>query len=700
MDINQFVMTMFKVWLLGIIILAVVCILYNRKFKRDRALTKGSGYTTSLSIIAQWRRTSVSGRIALPVAFLIAAFDVTLFLAAAMLRTLNYNGYELDVAYLFGTEAQNHQNAIEFLNNMAKVFTHEFWLFPLVGFLIFTSWEIFVVLLLRTGQSVSIAKWLAHHDVDYSLVLADGTDNSVKGKRVARLNNASVIEAGAMNEMPSIKKRLCIRLGILFILNVLMSWLFAKVVVSIHSVYSMTLAAFLASVLLCVLFLIMLIFDSIFLKPIRRRIASVSEWLKQLSNSRISATAYKRGNQKVIKGCFLFVLVLGLIGGALYVAYTSQELVYTLSEDGDSYAVNLGFVVLRSHISIPSTYNGKPVTSIKSPKSTCLWVTEVTLSEGITTIEDEAFSNCVSLIEVTIPDSVTTIGNAAFADCSDLTSITIPDSVVSIGDYAFADCESLASVTIGNSVTSISDYAFAGCNDLTSLTIPDSVTSIGNYAFWYCDRLRSVTISNSVTSIGDSAFCDCVDLESITIPNSVTSIGDYAFFGCESLTSITIPDSVTSIGDGPFAGCYGLESIIVANENPVYYSEDNCVIERESKILIQGCNRSIIPQDIIAIGGGAFLGCESLRLTFVEIGNGVTSIGDRAFSGCESLISITIPDSVTSIGDSAFFWCSDLETIIFEGTIAQWNAITFGQQWKEYAPATKVICSDGVVSLN
>ena len=529
MDINQFVMTMFKVWLLVIIILAVVCILYNRKFKRDRALTKGSGYTTSLSIIAQWRRTSVSGRIALPVAFLIAAFDVTLFLAAAMLRTLNYNGYELDVAYLFGVEAQNHQNAIEFLNNMAKVFTHELWLFPFVGFLIFTLWELFVVLLLRTGQSFSLAKWLAHHDVDYSLVLADGTDNSVKGKRVARLNNASVIEAGAMNEMPSIKKCLCIRIGILFIVNILMSWLFAKVVENIYSVQRITTVALFASLLLCVLFLITIIFDSVFCRSIRRRIASVAEWLNQLSNSRISDAAYKRANKKVIKGCFLFVLILGLIGGALYVAYTSQELVYTLSEEGDSYEVNLGFVVLRSHVSIPSTYNGKPVTSIKSPKSTCLWVTEVALSEGVTIIEEGAFSRCISLIEVTIPDSVTTIGNAAFADCSDLTSITIPDSVVSIGDYAFADCESLTSVTIGNSVTSISDYAFAGCNDLTSLTIPDSVTSIG---------------------------------------------------------------------------------------------------------------------------------------------------------------------------DSAFFWCSDLETIIFEGTIAQWSAITFGQQWKEYAPATKAICSDGVVSLN
>ena len=44
-------------------------------------------------------------------------------------------------------------------------------------------------------------------------------------------------------------------------------------------------------------------------------------------------------------------------------------------------------------------------------------------------------------------------------------------------------CTSLTSVTIGNSVTSIGDRRVRGCTSLTSVTIGNSVTSIGESAF-------------------------------------------------------------------------------------------------------------------------------------------------------------------------------------------------------------------------
>lgn len=144
-----------------------------------------------------------------------------------------------------------------------------------------------------------------------------------------------------------------------------------------------------------------------------------------------------------------------------------------------------------------------------------------------------------------IPSSLKTVtitgGNilyCAFASCSSLTSITIGDGVTSIGNNAFADCSSLKSITIPNSVTSIGELAFYGCSGLTSITIPDSVTSIGDYAFWDCSSLTSITIPDSVTSIGSGAFKNCSSLTSVTIPDSVTSIGESAFSGCGRLTSV------------------------------------------------------------------------------------------------------------------------------------------------------------------
>ena len=98
--------------------------------------------------------------------------------------------------------------------------------------------------------------------------------------------------------------------------------------------------------------------------------------------------------------------------------------------------------------------------------------------------------------------SVTTIENHAFS-YNQLTSVVIPNSVTSIGSRAFSSNQ-LTSVVIPNSVTSIGNSAF-NHNQLTSVVIPNSVTSIGDHAF-FNNQLTSVVIPNSVTSIDDTAF--------------------------------------------------------------------------------------------------------------------------------------------------------------------------------------------------
>ena len=284
---------------------------------------------------------------------------------------------------------------------------------------------------------------------------------------------------------------------------------------------------------------------------------------------------------------------------------------------------------------------------------------------GLTKIVEKAFQGCSSLESVVIPDSVTIIDWGAFQDCSSLESVVIPDSVTSIGKYAFGGCSSLESVVIPDSVTSIGDCAFDECSSLESVVIPDSVTSIGASAFFGCSRLESVVIPNRVTSIGASAFSRCKSLESVVIPYRVTSIGESVFSGCSRLESVWIPYSVTSIGHYAFAGCSSLGSVE-------------------------------IPDSVTSIGVSAFAGCS---LESVVIPYRVTSIGASAFSRCKSLESVVIPDSVTSIGEYAFRGCSSLVTITFTGTVEQWNAIEIGRDWKNDAPAKKVVCSDGEAAL-
>ena len=387
--------------------------------------------------------------------------------------------------------------------------------------------------------------------------------------------------------------------------------------------------------------------------------------------------------------------------------------------------------------------------------------TSITIPNSVTSIYDYAFARCTGLTSVTIPDSVTSIGYSAFRDCNKLTIIyytgdiagwcgisglgelmsssrtlyiggkkvegdlIIPDSVTSIGRDAFAYCTGLTSVTIGNSVTSIGDCAFYNCAGLTSMTIPDSVTSIGSSAFSGCSGLTNMTIPDSVTSIGLDAFEGCTKLKNIyytgdvagwcgisglgelmsssrtlyiggkkvegdlIIPDNVTSIGDYAFYGCTGLTSVTIGNGVTSIGSGAFYGCIGLTSITIPDSvTSIGYSAfRDCA----------GLTSVTIGNGVTSIGESAFRGCTGL--TSVTIGNSVTSIGHSAFENCTGLTSITIGNGVTSIVWYAFSGCTRLTSITFNGTKAQWNAISKGYNWKKSVPATEVVCTDGTVSI-
>ena len=269
----------------------------------------------------------------------------------------------------------------------------------------------------------------------------------------------------------------------------------------------------------------------------------------------------------------------------------------------------------------------------------------VTIPSTVTSIGNHAFHGCTSLTSVTIPDSVTSIGEDAFYECSDMTSITMPDGVVSIGERAFYGCSSLTSVTIPNNVTSMERATFYGCSSIENIMIPDSITTIGSSVFYNCSNLISITIPDSVTSIGDYAFYGCTSLTSVTIPNSVTNIMDYAFQGCASLTSMDIPVSVTSIGNSVFIDCSNLESITVDDNNPSYSSQDGILYNKYKTNLIcvpQAINGNVtIPDSVTYIAENAFYACR--YLTSVTLSSNVTSIGKGAFSGCSSLQEMTLP---------------------------------------------------------
>ena len=245
---------------------------------------------------------------------------------------------------------------------------------------------------------------------------------------------------------------------------------------------------------------------------------------------------------------------------------------------------------------------------------------------------------------------VTAIGPYAFMDCVGLLSVSIPDSVATIGEQAFSGCTGLTDVNVPNGVTTIAAGTFIGCANLTGVFLPESLTAIGDAAFWGCGSLSKIKIPDSVTTIGPGAFCDCC-----------------------SLTGLTLSGNISEIGEHAFAGCTGLEYIAVAQENSVYHSAGNCLIQTAEKTLILGCKNSAIPTD-----------------------GTVTAIGPSAFDECDALTRIAVPASVTLIQSTAFYGCENLTDINYGGTMSQWDAVAHSLNSDGIGDYT-VHCTDGIV---
>ena len=194
-------------------------------------------------------------------------------------------------------------------------------------------------------------------------------------------------------------------------------------------------------------------------------------------------------------------------------------------------------------------------------------IQSVSIPEGVTSIEDSAFSGCTRLTSVSFPQNLNSIGYWAFEDCEELTSINIPSKVASIGGGVFAGCTKLASLTVdgaNENYKSVDNIIYT--KDMTSLVIA-------------AGGLESVNIPEGVTSIKDSAFSYCTHLTSIHFPQSLTSINDWAFEYCVELTEAVLPSNLQSIKNGAFSGCKNAEiklpESITTIEHRVFGSRDS-----------------------------------------------------------------------------------------------------------------------------
>lgn len=214
---------------------------------------------------------------------------------------------------------------------------------------------------------------------------------------------------------------------------------------------------------------------------------------------------------------------------------------------------------------------------------------------------------------------------------SEVENDNVSYTVSAIGDSTFSHCEGITgNLVLPNTIRSIGQKSFYGCHGIDgTLTLPDSLEYLGKGAFHYC---------NSLTGI-------------VTFPSTLTEIDSFMFLASRSITGFEIPSSITHIVPRSLNGSQQLEFIHVDENNPVYYSENNALIDRDSKVLMVGSKNTVIPEDIVEIGNYAF--GESGGTADLVIPNSVRKIGDRAFM-LSRFATITLPDSLVYIDEGAF----------------------------------------------
>lgn len=361
-------------------------------------------------------------------------------------------------------------------------------------------------------------------------------------------------------------------------------------------------------------------------------------------------------------------------------------------------------------------------------------ITEVVVSEGITSLGDSAFSGCRKLLNVQLPESLRSIGESAFDDCTRLTLINIPSDVLIIKQWTFSGCDSLSNIELPSSLKSIAEYAFFDCDGLTeidipasvtsidkkalsacerlnhilvdennqnytsidgvlfsqdrsilicypagkmdiSYEIPESVTTIDDYAFYYNGIIEEIVVPSNVAKIGECAFAGCKSLLSIELTEGVQSIGQKAFSECDYLQDVTFPASLVSLGSEPFGMSQKLLNIYVNEKSDTYKSIDGVLFSADGKTLIafpSGRNGTYeIPNDTIAIGDMAFKG--NYELKSVKFPEGLITIGDRAFMSCAGISELDFPNTLTTIKDGAFWGCDGLTNVILPANVESFH---------------------------
>ncbi len=329
------------------------------------------------------------------------------------------------------------------------------------------------------------------------------------------------------------------------------------------------------------------------------------------------------------------------------------------------------------------------VTSIEDLSfNDCRKLDKVYIPKNVSTISSGAFRRCNNLNTVTIDkenQNFTIEDNIVYkisetsksllislASNTNKTEITIPEGVTTLEVGALGYFKKVEILNLPSTLSYIQGWAFDGCGDtLKTITIPES-----NNTFKVVDNMI-------LSKNGEILIKASMDRTEITIPSVVKTI-DVASITGTKIKKVTIGDNVENIEGQSFrSGTYNMTEVVIGkkvknissqfrqesdfwnvtltidSENPNYIVEGNFILSKDRKTLISPINKApnvVVPEGVEIIENLAQMEAETIKLP-----NTIRKI--KKIINNYSLKEISIPSSCTTIDKEAFSGCRALETI-------------------------------------